>query len=255
VFWSQNPAGGAATWVRSSYSIDTTAQITGLSCPNAQLCVAVDTRGNVLTSNQPVGGGWPHVAVDVGYPGSTDTLTAVSCTAAFCVAGDARGYRFTTSSPAAGGASWSRGVLVGHNISSISCLASRLCVATGPYEVATTVDPTGGASAWNVHFNSNPATFSQPLAVSCASETLCVGIGTDSQATGYAIVSTFPKGPGSFTADSVISPAVSLPPGASSLESISCVAGVAAAQICVVGESTGHLITGSYPGTDAAAAG
>ncbi len=254
VFWSQNPAGGAATWVRSAHSIDTTAQITGLSCPNPQLCVAVDTRGNVLTSTSPVGGGWPHVAVDVGYPGSTDTLTAVSCAASFCVAGDARGYLFTTSSPAGGGATWSTGVLVGDNISSISCLAGPLCVATGPYEIASTINPTGGASAWNVHFNSNPETFSQPLAVSCAAARLCAGIGTDDQGTGYAIVSTFPRGPGSFTADSVISPPVTLLPGAGSLESISCASGAAGAQICAVGESTGHLITGSYPGTDAAPA-
>ena len=57
VFWSQNPAGGAGTWIRSTHPIDS-AQITGLSCPSTQLCVAVDALGNVLTSNRPVGGGW-----------------------------------------------------------------------------------------------------------------------------------------------------------------------------------------------------
>ncbi len=245
VFWSQNPAGGAATWVRSPRSIDTTAQITGLSCASAQLCVAVDTRGNVLTSNHPVGGGWPHVALDVGYPGSTDALTAVSCTTSFCVAGDARGYLFSTYDPAAGGAAWSSGQLVGHNISSISCLAGALCVATGPFEVAATRDPTAGASAWNLHYNTKAGTFSQPLAVSCATEALCVGIGTDADATGYAIVSTFPQGPGSFTADTPIYPAGTLAPGASPLESISCVAGTAGARVCAVGEATGHIISGS----------
>ena len=237
VFWSQDPTQGAASWVRSAHSADTTAQISGLSCPTDQLCVAVDTRGNVLTSTRPVRGGWPIVPIDVGYPSNSPGFAAISCTATFCVAGERGGYMFTTNDPAGGGTTWSHGSRIAWHISSVSCLPSRLCVATGLAETATTLNPAGGASAWMDHWNSSDTTDPQPVAVSCAATNLCVGVGARGEEDapnnghydGQAIVSVFPRYPGSFTGatatDQTIDPADQGP-----LQSISCAAGTTGGQ-------------------------
>ena len=63
---STNPTGGARWPV--AYTDPATAAagavVNSLSCPSAALCVGVDSRGNVLTSTGPAGGGWSSVPID-----------------------------------------------------------------------------------------------------------------------------------------------------------------------------------------------
>jgi hypothetical protein len=54
VLTSTDPAGGGATW--SQANAGGSVQITGVSCPTANRCVAVDNNGDVLTSSDPTGG-------------------------------------------------------------------------------------------------------------------------------------------------------------------------------------------------------
>jgi hypothetical protein len=259
VFWSQNPAGGAATWVRSRYSIDTAAEITGLSCPYGW-CVAVDARGNVLTqqTQSPIRGWETTEHVVNGEPGSYSSLSAVSCTIAVCVAANAHGWLFANQS-VPGGAWTTQGFRAGYHISSVSCVNGGLCVVTGPQETTTTetLNPLGGPSAWSVHWNSDPATYPQPTAVSCADTMLCVGVNHAPLGVGYAIVSTSPRFPGSFTGRTATDQAIDAP-GSGPLDAISCapslsarrgVPGHTGGQLCAVSDDTGHLIIGTYPGT------
>jgi hypothetical protein len=130
-----------------------------------------------------------------------------------------------------------------------------VCVVTGPHETTTdpALNPFGGASAWSVHWNSDPATYPQPTAVSCAASTPCVGVGNAPLGAGYAIVSTSPRFPGSFTGPTATDQAIDVP-GSGPLQAISCAAGtanLAGEQVYAVSDATGHLITGTYPGTGA----
>ena len=252
VFWSQNPAGDASTWVRSRYSIDNPAlnvggaQITGLSCGDGGWCVAVDARGSVLTQYQTPIGGWYTTSYV-----SNASFTAVSCTPRFCLA--ANGYgRVVTNKATQGGAAWttdgSGGVKADDGISSVSCLTTGQCVLTGSHETTTdpALNPSAGPSAWSVHWNSDPATYPQPVAVSCAAATLCVGVNDAPLGAGVAIVSTSPRLPGSFTGSTATDQAIDAA-GSGPLDAISCAAGAAGAQLCAVSDDTGHLITGTYP--------
>ena len=131
---------------------------------------------------------------------------------------------------------------------------------TSPRETTTdeALNPFGGASAWSVHWNSDPAIYPQPVAVSCAAVTLCVGINHSSLGAGIAIVSTSPRLPGSFTGPAAADQVIDAP-GSGPLDAISCVSDsvrVGGAQLCAVSDDTGHLITGTYlsTGTTAAAA-
>jgi hypothetical protein len=259
VFWSQNPAGDAGTWVRSRHPIDIDAEITGLSCGDEGWCVAVDNRGSVLIQYQTPIGGWyttPYVS------DSSSSLIAVSCTSRFCLAANGYGRVFTNKATQ-GGAPWptsngSGAVKADDGVSSVSCLSGGQCVLTSPQETTTDpgLNPFGGASAWSVHWNSDTAAYPQPVAVSCAAATLCVGVNHAPLGAGIAIVSTSPRFPGSFAGPVATDQTIDAP-GSGPLDAISCVSDsvrVGAAQLCAVSDDTGHLIIGSYPETEAAAA-
>jgi hypothetical protein len=259
VFWSQNPAGDAGTWVRSRHPIDIDAEITGLSCGDEGWCVAVDNRGSVLTQYQTPIGGWYTTSY---VSDSSSSLAAVSCTPRFCLAANGYGRVFTNKATQ-GGAPWptsngSGAVKADDGISSVSCLTGGQCVLTGPQETTTdpALNPFGGASAWSVHWNSDPATYPQPVAVSCAAATLCVGVNHAPLGAGIAIVSTSPRFPGSFTGAAATDQTIDAP-GSGPLDAISCVSNsvrAGGAQLCAVSDDTGHLITGTSPETDTTAA-
>ncbi|HET6509142.1 MAG TPA: hypothetical protein VFG42_20270 [Baekduia sp.] len=117
------------------------------SCPTADLCVAVDGYGHVLSSTNPTGGAaaWrvDTLTTDGTHP---RRFTSVSCpTVTRCVAIDGSNAVLTTATPASG--NWSAsgtGVTWGR----VSCTAT-LCAATNGPNVFTTTTPAGGASAWS----------------------------------------------------------------------------------------------------------
>jgi hypothetical protein len=132
--------------------------LNAVSCPSTTLCVAVDESGNVVTTTNPLGGGWTRpVRIDTFGGG----LTAVSCpTSRFCVAGDANGNVLTSTDPTGGSRAWSRPVKVDSvlsidggpaGIDGLSCPSVKLCVATDgatPADVIVSTRPAAGARAW-----------------------------------------------------------------------------------------------------------
>ncbi len=138
--------------------------------------------------------------------GSYDSLNSVGCTVSFGVVGNAHGRVYVNQPPRGGEWTVGPGVRAGYDISTVSCTPDGLCVLSGPHETssAKAIDIVYGGSStstWTTHWNADPFGYPQPTAVSCASDTLCVGVSSARIGIGYAIISTHPRYPGSFTGD------------------------------------------------------
>ena len=100
-----------------------------MTCPSATFCIAVDSRGRIVTSADPTGGAvaWTYTNID-----GTNHLFAVSCaTAMFCVATDDHGDVVTSKHPTGGAAKWKIDqVDPGRWLVAVSCPSTELCLAT-----------------------------------------------------------------------------------------------------------------------------
>jgi len=215
VVTSRNPTGGASAWTvthidgsNCGFSASTGAPcfLTGVSCPTADLCVAVDANGNVVTSRKPVGtaADWTLSHVAGSY------LSGVSCPSAnLCVAVDIVGDVVTSVNPTDATA-WRLVHVDGANcvvtetgapcyLSSVSCPSTGLCVAVDESgNVISSTNPSGGSSAWKVTNLIGGGGLYDPYSiqasVSCPTSGLCIAVGNDDNARGFAIKSAKPTG-------------------------------------------------------------
>lgn len=177
VITSTEPTGGVAAW--KSVALETTNRygghesLNGASCPDANLCVLVDSGSGVVTSTEPTGGAaaWTITPVAVG----SSSLDGVSCASVdLCVWVDNAGNVVTSTDPTGGAGAWSEAHIDGHKLNAVSCPTNGFCVAVDEAgDVLTTTDPAGGAGAWSIaHVDGE-----FPLRhVSCASVRLCVAV-------------------------------------------------------------------------------
>jgi hypothetical protein len=90
---SSSPSLGASTWIVSAIGSDPPAQgaglVDGVSCPERNFCVAVDSASNAYTSSTPVRGGWS--AAKPLKKASQSTISQVACNTKLCVEVDNRG--------------------------------------------------------------------------------------------------------------------------------------------------------------------
>jgi hypothetical protein len=161
------------TWTPTE--IDSTHELTAISCPTVKLCVATDRVGNVITSSNPSGGmvAW-HVTKVIG----TKSFTAISCpTVHFCAAVDGNGQVVTSTDPTGGSDAWTITTLDGSvRFESVSCPSAGFCVAGGLSEsVFVSDDPTGGAGAWT-STRVIPSGTKAMTGLSCPSARFCVGV-------------------------------------------------------------------------------
>jgi len=209
VIASKDPGGGAAAWTMSG--IDSKVSLSGISCPDEMLCVAVGgtserdfPSGVVMTSTDPAGGPGTWTVVHL----NTSSLTAISCPSpSLCVAIDAAGDVHTSTDPTGGAIAWSS-FGVDSTVSgptAISCPSASLCVAVDTDgNVMTSSDPTGGAGAWTLTNLSPDVTGSADFdSVSCASATLCV-IGSRSSLNAVYMTTDPTGGSGAWTEMPVI---------------------------------------------------
>jgi hypothetical protein len=150
---------GASTWKVSEIS-DGGAQgiLWGVSCPTESFCVTVGTNSVVATSTNPTGGApaWSIAHLEPVFL------------------------------PPMGGSGSS---YPGNAIRGVSCPTVGLCVAAGPQgHLFTSINPTGGASAWSL--NDLGLSAAHMNGVSCASPSLCVAVA----ANGKIITSSDPTG-------------------------------------------------------------
>ena len=153
VVTTTNPLGGAAAWTITHID-DRVLRVaegdilTGISCPSASLCVAVDYVGNVFTSINPTGGAgkWTKVSIDPG-----NQLSAVSCaSASLCIAVDYGGNALVSTDPTGGAGKWIATDIDGTEpLRSISCTSGPLCLAGDSNgQVLVSTDPTAGSPTW-----------------------------------------------------------------------------------------------------------
>jgi hypothetical protein len=202
IWASEHPSQPVKGWHRAN--VDTGANggvITGVACPATNLCVAVDSVGQVTHSTQPTGGkaDWTKpIRVDTatqaggGYAG----LAAISCpTINLCVAVDnsANGQVAYTTDPRGPASAWKL-VTIGTSVtlSSVSCASATLCVIGGtqryysvtPTGAATTWKPTGGISGSSAVISS----------LACNTVKLCIGVGYGNAGAGLVAASSAPSG-------------------------------------------------------------
>jgi hypothetical protein len=151
--------------------VDGTNAIDGISCPTAELCVAVDDAGNVLFTSDPTGGpsAWHTAPVD-----TDNSLFAISCpTTGMCVAVDDAGNVVSSSAPTGAASTWTVAAAdPGDALEAISCVSSSDCVAVDDAgNEINSLQPTAGANAWT----GTGVLSSSPLySVSCPSAVECI---------------------------------------------------------------------------------
>jgi hypothetical protein len=197
IFETVHPAQAASQWHRRY--IDPKTAITGISCPSAQLCVAVDASGRVLHSTDPIGGiaAWSKpVSVDTAAlaGGGTAGLAAIDCpTTTFCLAVDnaANGQVAYTTNPTGPASAWTL-TTVGSGVllDSVSCASTTLCVIGGTNAYFAT-DPTGGATGWKATAALSSGS-SVIASLACNTTKLCLGVGYGDSGVGLSVGSSAP---------------------------------------------------------------
>jgi hypothetical protein len=192
---STNPTGGPSAWGEARPTGEAESdchehwvprcpdpkgrRIRAISCPSAQLCIAVTGEGYVYSSTNPTGSGdgW-HVA-DIDGSGRDTHLLGVSCpTASLCVAVSGERYTsgkvLTSTNPTGGAAAWKETQLDETlDLRGVSCGTPNLCVAVAQQgRLLVSTNPTGGASAWTEL--GTPGGPADLQGVSCAAIVLCV---------------------------------------------------------------------------------
>jgi hypothetical protein len=203
----------------------------GVSCASESLCVAVDGRGEILSTVAPASShpSWNVVATDEGKP-----LTAVSCVAGgACVAVDSRGDALVANSASA--SAWSQPVPIddASPLTGVSCASASLCVAVDEAgEVLSSPDP--GNRDWSA---ADVDAGHHLTGISCSSPTLCVAVDD----AGDALSSTNPSGGAAAWHSQKIS-------AAAQLTGISC----SAAGPCLASDSVGDALASGDPSASGA---
>ncbi len=192
---SANPTGGPSTWREARPTGEAESdchatwvppcrdpkgrRIRSVSCPSAQLCVAVTGEGYVYSSTDPTGSGDDWRVVDVDGDGRDTHLWSVSCpTASLCVAVSGERYTsgkvLTSTNPTGGTAAWTVTQLdESLDLRGVSCGTPTLCVAVAQQgRLLVSRNPTGGAGAWTEL--GTPGGPGDLQGVSCAATVICV---------------------------------------------------------------------------------
>lgn len=157
ILTSTNPTGGPGAWTRTQ--LPGPAELRGISCASAALCVAVGDNGDnirpevgdqalVAASGNPLAGAG---AWSVSPLPGRQSLYGVSCpSAALCVSGDTLGNLLVATSPTGGTGAW-RAIDGGGSvqITDVDCVSPSLCAAIDNNgDVLTSTNPNGGAGDW-----------------------------------------------------------------------------------------------------------
>jgi hypothetical protein len=210
--------------------------ITGVSCPSAHLCVAVDDAGDVLSTTDPTGGAGAWViaaSVAEGFDG-------VSCPSTELCVAVGGGDVATSTDPTGGAGAWTVASLIPaasqipnkpNRLEAVSCPSASLCVATdGAGNVWTSTDPTGGVAAWTKANVDGPEKILS--GVSCPTEKLCVAV---DRGGGDVLASTDPTGgAGAWTVTEV---------DKHTLFDVSC----SSETLCVATDNYGNVLTSIDP--------
>jgi hypothetical protein len=150
---------------------DTGRTPSAVSCASESLCVAVDHKGDALSTSDPTAedASWSRDELDPG-----ESLNAVSCVPGGpCVAVDGHGDAFV--SVGADASAWSPAMSIpdGGVLTGVSCPTASLCVAVDEEgKLATSTSPESGDWTTAASIDAGHAL----TAVSCSSQSLCVAV-------------------------------------------------------------------------------
>ncbi len=244
VFATAHPA-QKALWLRRY--IDPKTAITGISCPSATLCVAVDADGRVMHSTNPLGGltDWSkpaRVNPTTATGGGPAGFAAISCpTTTFCLAIDngATNQIATTTNPAGPASAWTLTTVgTGVLLDSVDCTSATLCVVGGS-NIYYSTTPTGGAAAWKATAALSSSN-SVVSALACNTAKLCLGVGYGNAAVGLSVASSAPT---SASWSQGIVGADPPAPGASLVDSVAC----PERNFCIAVDGTSNAYTTGTP--------
>jgi hypothetical protein len=163
--------------------ITSTASITGIDCPTTDLCVAVDQRGNAITTINPAGpaSGWTSADIVSGEDG----INAVSCASSHkCVAVGSNGMRLTSTDPTGGSAAWTETEITGASgLLAVSCNGETCAAYDTEDRIVIWGKPSGGGVEVTKILEVNGGAF-VPDDVDCPTSSFCVFIGTESHSPG-----------------------------------------------------------------------
>jgi photosystem II stability/assembly factor-like uncharacterized protein len=142
----------------------TTQSLYDVSCPSANVCVAVGGGGTILASKDG-GVNWANVPA-----GISQTLDGISCPSTSVCVAVGSGVAVLTSND--GGITWiSRSSGQGIILNGVSCPSVSICVGANPFQVMTSAD--GGITWTNRPSGANL----RVTGVSCPSISECVAVG------------------------------------------------------------------------------
>jgi hypothetical protein len=167
----------------------------GISCSSNSLCVAVGSKGRVVTSTNPTAATPTWIGASINGSEGGGFLSAVSCASTtLCVAIDLNSRPLISTDPAAATPTWSAPAYIGEElgiIESISCPSTSLCVAVDNHgHAATSTTPAAAAPTWRISTidSVSPPPYGLTSGVSCPSTSLCVAV--DDR--GRAVISSDP---------------------------------------------------------------
>jgi hypothetical protein len=229
IFVSTDPAGGPGAWQHVAGST----AASSVSCPSTALCVAA--RANAVFSSTDPGN--PASSWNEEYLGSGPDpmwIRGISCPdTSLCVAVDSEpeGGLITSTSPAGGPASWTKAQIGPGHLTSVSCPTGGFCVALGEETLASSANPRGGSSTWQL---THPVlALKQVSQLACASASVCAAIGQN----GYVASSSAPAAAASWESVEGVD-------GTNALTAISCPSETtcfAADEALVTGLAAHHL--------------
>ncbi|WP_249011445.1 hypothetical protein [Conexibacter sp. DBS9H8] len=229
-----SPASASPLAWQSPLPIGHGSPLTGMSCPTASLCVAVDEAGEAITSTDPRGGSGAWNTVQITSPLGGTNLAGISCpTPTLCVAIDPNtGQAFSSADPTGGAGAWSAttiepiepGGTPAANLQSVSCPSPSLCTAVDDAgNVFTSTDPAAGGIWQLASVNEG----NQLDGISCPTTELCVAVGV-----GVATSTDPTGGPSAWRSSSALS-----------AQSVSC----ADSHLCVAVDGNGNAYATTDP--------
>jgi hypothetical protein len=169
-------AAGPLTWsAPTDIEFASSGTPTAVACATADLCVAGDDTGALLSTTDPSGGAkaWTGGAVDVSG-GTAHAITGLACpSTTLCVAVDDAGGVLTTTDPTGPASGWARvAVDTTSTFTGVSCGSVTWCVAVDKAGNAwSTQTPTAGAAAW---MSTATGADGALTAIACPTDALCV---------------------------------------------------------------------------------
>lgn len=257
LLWSGPSALAASTWEsRQVEMVKEADSLLSVSCPTPAICVAVGTRGTIVTSTNPGAGAsaWrretvapgAHVGTGWGAPDRTSpgAFESVSCpTITMCAAVTFAGDFYASGDPQGGAVTWRATDLDGDgadtNLRGVSCPDPTFCVALAAGGEG------GGNEGGRIFAIHNPLTASIGVvptqlpgapdlqSVSCPSLELCIGVASG----GRILVSTNPSNGAPIWRD------LGTPGGPGDLEAVEC----PDSSLCLAGNAAGNVLSSTNP--------